>query len=200
MRSYLLGWAIAVALVPGATTVAHAATTATSISVDTGPLIDHSAGPFTLLFAMTDGSGIGDANNTVTIGDIDLGGGAALAPPTVVGGASGDAMTVIVINDTAFLNFFTQSFRPGTTLRFTITATNAEEAGGIPDRITFAILDRFGTPIATRAPGGDFLVGFDLSASSATLEAFPTDPSRPPAEGDPISIDAPVLASDTTPP
>jgi hypothetical protein len=40
-------------------------------------------------FAFTDGSGVADGNNTVTMSNVDFGGGRASGSPTLFGGANG---------------------------------------------------------------------------------------------------------------
>jgi hypothetical protein len=55
------------------------------VTVATSPLIGHPAGPFSLDFQLTDGSGLGDANNTATISNLSYGGGAATGSATLSG-------------------------------------------------------------------------------------------------------------------
>src|ERR1035437_1455650 len=48
-----------------------------NVTLDTAPLVGHPAGPFVVFLEFTDGSGIGDANNTVTLSGLDFSGGSA---------------------------------------------------------------------------------------------------------------------------
>src|SRR5206468_1506217 len=105
---------------------------------------------------------------------------------------TGNLGSAVLFSDSTFLSFISESFTPGSRLRFTLTITTSEDDGEFPDRFTFAILDRSGTPIPTLAPAGDSLFGFDLP-SSANVDAFATDQSRGPVAGGPIAIDAPLL-------
>src|SRR4051794_3132323 len=77
--------------------VAHGRTasaeTILHVSVNTTSLVGHPAGPFSILFALTDGSEIGDHNNTITVRNVDFGGGSALGDATIFGGANGTLET-----------------------------------------------------------------------------------------------------------
>src|SRR3954469_23999432 len=133
------------------------AATAISFTLDTASLVSHPAGPFSLVFSLRDGSGIGDGNNSVTVSQVDVGGGVLIGPPTLFGCATGSLAESVVLTDTSVLNFVVQQFTPGASLTFTIVvpAFNEEE-GEIPDGIAFAILDSSGTPVPTTAPAGDY--------------------------------------------
>jgi len=63
---------------------------------------------FSLDFQLTDGSGTGDANNTVILSDFGFGGGTAVGNPNLTGGATGDLASTVTLTDTAFLNDFFQ--------------------------------------------------------------------------------------------
>src|ERR1039457_6856102 len=69
------------------------------VTLDTSSLVGHPAGPFYVYGTFTDGSGIGDANNTVTMSDFTFGGGSALGSPLVFGGASGSLATGVPITE-----------------------------------------------------------------------------------------------------
>jgi hypothetical protein len=69
-----------------------------------------------------------------------------------------------------------------------LSGTAGRSSSGIPDRLTVFILDGSGTPIATLAPAGDFLIGIDLTSEDASPEVFGSDSSRPTFTGAPISI------------
>ena len=68
---------------------AGAARTSTyNVSMNTAPPIGHPAGPFTFYVAMTDGSGLSDGNNIITISNLDFGGGRALGNVATLGATS----------------------------------------------------------------------------------------------------------------
>jgi hypothetical protein len=128
------------------------------VTLDTAPLIGHPAGPFSILFIFIDGSGVGDANNTVTISNVGFGGGSALGNPVTFGGASGSLETEVTITDSSFLSLFNEGFSPGPQLSFSLDLTSNNDANGIPDRLTFSILDGSGVPLPTLAPYGDYFL------------------------------------------
>jgi hypothetical protein len=149
------------------------------VSLDTSPLVGNPAGPFALAFTLIGGSGVGDANNTVTISNFSFGGGGPSGTPDVVGGASGDLSLTVTLTDSAFFNDFVQEFTPGSLLAFILTTTTNVDPGGIPDTFAFSILDGTGLPIPTLDPTGadSFLsVTFDDPGSPA-FETFPADPN-----------------------
>lgn len=100
-----------------------------------------------VFFEFTDGSGLGDANNTVTISDISLGGGTAGSVDTSVFGSAGgfdptsNLSSGISITDSSFFNQFAQYFTPGGFLTFTLDLTTNVDAGGTPDQFSLYIDD-----------------------------------------------------------
>jgi len=166
-----------------------------NVTLDTSPLVGHPAGPFEVLLAFTDGSGIGDANNTVTLSGLDFGGGSALGSPIVFGGASGSLETGISITDTSVISFFEEGFNPGLQLSFSLGLTLNDDAGGTPDRLTFFVLDSLGVPLPTLAPAGDYFFGVDLGSSGPVFDAWATDPTRSPSVGGPVTIPAPIVTT-----
>jgi hypothetical protein len=149
---------------------------------------------------MTDGSGLSDGNNTVTIGNFSFSSGGALGNPTQFGGVTGDLVSTVVMTDSGTLNFFSESFTAGQSLTFQVTVTNSVDDGPIPDGFTLYILDNSGRPIPTLSTGGDYFIGLTLGESGAPPLVFGSDVTRPPSSGNPILIPAPTLTSDTTPP
>src|SRR5215471_3659686 len=88
-----------------------------SVSLDTSGL----SGTFELAFVLTDGSSVGDANNTVTLSNFlfGAGGSAGTVDPTQsMGGISGDFGSGVSLIDSSFLNIFASSFTPGNLLSF----------------------------------------------------------------------------------
>lgn len=107
-------------------------------------------GSYTLAFDLTDGDGT--ANTTVTIDTFGFGGGSAAAlPGSVIGGATGNANSAIVIADSTFFSSFEQDFVAGTSLSFNVTFAGG--AVGTPDGLAFYILQG-GVPVATTDGGG----------------------------------------------
>src|SRR5688572_26247632 len=120
-----------------------------NVTLDTGALTvspGADSGPFSLLFQFTDGSGevIANGNNTVTLTDLDLGGG-SLTPGTTdfEGGVTGDLMAGLTLTDSSFFNFFLQSFTPGAFLSFAVSMTTNLNADPLsaPDLFPFSLLD-----------------------------------------------------------
>lgn len=171
-----------------------------NITLDTASLVGHPAGPFYVEFALTDGSGIGDANNTVTLSNFNLGGGSALGSPFLFGGASGSLATGVTITDTSFVSFFSEQFAPGLHLSFLLGLTSNDDAGGTPDGFTFFILDSSGVALPTLAPFGDYFLGAALGSTGPLFDAWGSDPSRAPTDGDPVSISAPIVTASSAVP
>jgi hypothetical protein len=154
-----------------------------NVSMNTSPLIGEAAGPFSLAFQFNDGSGAGDANNTVILNNFLFGvGGSASGSPTVFGGAAGDLSSGITLIDSSFLNALAQSFNPGSSLSFRIQLSTNLDVGGTPDEFSFSILDSSGAQIPTNGFVDAFLL-FDIDSSNPTLQTFSSDPSRPPQGG-----------------
>src|SRR6266852_3980540 len=145
-----LSWCLASLLV---LPVGIHATSLYTVSLNTAPLIGHSAGPFYLAFQLADGTGTGDGNNAAVLSDFQFGGaGAPFGPsPVLFGSAFGDLSSTVILTDSAFPNFFAQSFTPGSTISFLLDLTINIDDGDIPDEFTFSILDRTLTPIPTMA-------------------------------------------------
>jgi hypothetical protein len=172
-----------------------------NVILDTAPLIGHPAGPFYVEFAFTDGSGYGDGNNTATASAFNFSGGSALGDPAVFGDATGSLETGVTITDTSFLSLFYEQFAPGLQLSFTLNLTSNDDSDGIPDGFTYYILDNSGVPVPTLAPTGDYFLTAALGSSGAAFNAYGSDPSRAPsAGGDPLSIAAPTVSSESAVP
>src|SRR5262249_32296227 len=123
------------------------------VTTDTSALVGNPSGPFFLDFQFIDGSGTGDGNNTVSIGNFDFNGGNWAGPAAVS------------MSDTTFFSDFTQEFTPGSSLSFQVTLSTALDGGGTPDEFSFAILDSYLSEIPTLGLG-DALLTVDLSSSS----------------------------------
>ena len=146
-----------------------------TITTDTSPLIGQASGPFSLDFQFIDGSGSGDANNTVTLSAFNFYGGSWTGSPTLTGGASTGAGT-ITLTDSSFFNELFQGFTPGTKLSFQVSMTTALDAGA-PDEFSFAILDSTLSEIPTMGPG-DAFVTVDIDSANPTIQTFSSDLGR----------------------
>jgi hypothetical protein len=180
---------------------AAAASITYNVTLNTAPLIDHPAGPFSIVFVTTDGSGVGDANNAVTVTDVDFHGGSALGSPVLWGGASGSLETSVNLTDTSLVNLFAESFSPGTTLTFSATLTVEDDDGDVPDGLSMYLVDRSGERIPTLAAFADVLIGLDIGGGALLPEVAGTDPSRSLTGGGTLAIRAPtvVLADGLSP-
>lgn len=148
------------------------------VTLNTSALQGHPSGPFSLDFQLVDGSGSGDGNNSVVIGEFDFGGG---------GWLGGDPGT-ITLTDSNFLTEFFQWFTPGAYLKFEVSTTTALDAGPTPDEFSFALLDAGLAEIPSLGPG-DSLLSMDFTGPVPIVAAYGTDPSRTD-----IGITAPEVA------
>ena len=164
-----------------------------NVSLDTTPLVGHPAGPFYIELSFTDGSGANDANNTVTLSDINFGGGSALGGALDIGGASGSLESGITIVDSSFLSLFYEQFAPGLQLTFSLIVTTNDDEGGIPDRFSLSVLDSLGVPLPTLAPAGDYFFGADLYSAGPVFDSYGSDTSRAPSAGDAVTIGAATI-------
>lgn len=180
----------------------HAGIIQGSVEFNTVALIGHPAGPFYLAFTLTDGAGIGNNTNFGSIRQIDLGvGGNALGSPILLGDASGDLTTGILLLDSQPQSLYAQRFLPGDRLRFTfLLTTNVDDP--IPDVLSFAILDSGGQAIPTlQGAPLDFLVRIDLASDSPEVVLFSGDEARSPAAGGPpIAINGQLEPTDVPEP
>jgi len=133
------------------------------------------SGAFGLAFQLEDGSGTGDANNTVVLSHFTFGGGSAGAVDLTAGGAAGNMTSAITMTDSdPFFNAFAQNFTPGATLSFEATMTNNADVGAFDDMFLVSLLDGSGNGIPTLDPSGnDTLVTFTMSGKGA----FPAEAS-----------------------
>lgn len=156
-----------------------------SFGLNTAPLAGHPAGPFSLNFQLTDGSGALDSNNMVTLSSFQFGaGGSAMGAPTVAGGATGSVGGSVILTDSSFLNSFTQQFTPGSRLTFQAQVTTNIDSGPQPDQFSFAILDRTGVELPTTSSFFDVFATIDIdSTTNPTVRTAASDPTRIPAAG-----------------
>jgi len=166
-----------------------------TVSLKLSTLAGHPAGPFAVAFQLTDASGTGDANNTVTISGLNFGGGSPTGTPTLLGGATGSLSSTVTLTDSSFLGYFIQRFAPGTQLSFQVTTTSNVDATGA-DLFSFSLLDSSGQELPTVA-GDTFFDPFltiSVDSQTATVQSFAGDPTKAPAAGGPpIPAPTPVL-------
>ena len=178
MTSNLFAAAVAVSLAGAA--LAHGATF--QISLDTSTLPGHPAGPFSLAFQLTDGSATNDGNTTVVLDQFTFGGGSANGLPSLIGSATGSLSTSVTLVDTMFFSYFVESFTPGNTLSFRLTANGGADAGGVPDLFALSILDGNGFELPTTGAFDAFLLS-EWTTSNPPLAAYGSDNTRLPDVG-----------------
>lgn len=147
------------------------ATITYNVSLDTNSLLANSSqGPFMLDYALIDGNGTGDSNNTVTIGNFNFG-----ASP-------------VTLTDSGFFNGSDVPFSPlSDSLSFDITMTTNIDSVA-PDSLQFAILDSSWFPIPTTNPFGmNSLLVINFDSPTGTVTTYGTDPTQTA-----ISISAPT--------
>ena len=146
-----------------------------SVSLDTSAL----SGPFELAFIFTDGSGTGDANNTVTLGNFLFGAGGSAGTVDAslsFGGESGDLTSGVSLIDSFFLNIFASSFTPGSLLSFDFGLTTNVDAGGTPDQFSLVLLQADGSVVNTEDPSGaNSLLTVNLDSAHPAISTFASD-------------------------
>jgi PEP-CTERM motif len=132
-----------------------------------------------IVFVLTDGSGVGDANNTATLSGFALGGGSAGAVDTVnsMGGFSGNLASSVVLTDSSFTNVFGQFFTAGSALSFTLDLTTNLDSGITPDQFSMYVYDPSANSITTTTDptGLNSLLTINLDSSSPAANNY--DPS-----------------------
>jgi hypothetical protein len=175
-----------------------------TVSLDTSGLIGHPAGPFSLEFQLTDGSSLGDGNNTFQLTSFLFDSGSAQGSPTLQGSASGDLTSGVTLTDASFLNKLTQQFSPGSSLSFVIQYTTNVDSGSPPDEFGFEILDSSGAALPSTSfatLGFDSQLIIDIDSSNPAAQTFALDNTTPPAAGgSPITMDAPTVTPGGPPP
>jgi hypothetical protein len=160
------------------------------VTLDTTALTVGPGGPFSLFFQLIDGSGLGNADNTVTLSGFSFGSGGAEGSPTLEGDATGDLGTSVTLVDGAFFNAFLQGFTPGGVLSFALSITTNVDASGTPDAFAFSILDGGGFPLASLDPTlADTLMTIVLDSSNPAVLTYGSDPARGSLE-----VSAPVVS------
>lgn len=160
------------------------------VRLDTSALQTAVTGPYALDFQFTDGSGIGDANNTVELSDFQFGlAGSASGSPMLIGDASGNLSSGFTLTDSAFFNEALQAFTPGDQLSFTLSFSPRVDAGGVPDEFSLGLLDESGSEIPTTGPG-DALLVVDIASEYPIIQTYGADASRTD-----IGLGAPIVTA-----
>jgi len=98
----------------------------------------------------------------------NLGGGTALGTPTYMGaGISGNLTSGITMTDKDFLELFSQQFKAGSSLSFTLTATDAF-AGGSPDGFLMYVCDATFTTCYSDDPLSGALLSLQITGQPLT--------------------------------
>jgi hypothetical protein len=155
-----------------------------SISIDTSALAGSSAGPFSISFQMSDGSGTGDGNNLAILTNFQFGGGSPAGTANLVGTAFGNLSSGVIMTDGSGVAFFSQQFLAGSTVRFQLSLTTNVDTGPTADAFTVAILDKTLTPIPTTEGAPlDMLVEIDINSANPAVTLYQADLTRSPAAG-----------------
>ena len=163
----ILALALVMPAVPASAAITYHAT------VDTSSLVGDSLSPFSLYFQFNDGEGTGDTNNTITLSNFTFGaGGSATGTANPTNGASGDLYSAISIVDSSAFNDIYQEFTAGSSLGFDINLTTNLDAGPVPDKFGFAILDKDLNNVQTTDPGNQFITIDVDSPTSPTVQTF----------------------------
>lgn len=159
------------------------------VTMDTTAFMGNPAGPFKLQFQFNDGDLSGNGNNSAVINNFFFGGGSVSGLPTLSGGTTGDTGTGITFIDTSAFNSFTQSFTPGSVLRFDITLSNVAEPF-FADQLNFAILNGSDVPVPTDSFFDVFFyidIPFSVPGNIQTYAGAPGEPGG-------FATPAPVIA------
>ncbi len=134
-----------------------------TVSLDTTGLPALS-GDYAVYLALTDGGGI--AANQIDFTSFGFGGGSPTGSPVNTGGSVGDLWGTVTLNDSSFLNEFSQTFSLGSEVVFDVDLADVSVDSPSPDTLLFCLLDDAGMPIATTDPNGFALFVLELSSSS----------------------------------
>ena len=147
-----------------------------------------------LLFELTDGSGLGDGNNIVTVSAFDLGGGTPGPVSTTGGGSAMLSPLQVILTDPAFDNTVTLPFTAGTGLSFILAlTTNAD--GQQPDQLSVYVLDSLGAPFPTSDPlGANAFLALDIVPGVSLLDIQTFTSLDPPGLGAPLVQAPPPIA------
>jgi PEP-CTERM motif len=153
-----------------------------NVTLDTSGLVGNVNAPFSAAFIFTDGSGLGDANNTVLLSGFTFGGGSAglVNSNLSFGGESGSLASGVSLTDSSgFFNAFVSAFTPGSALSFTVAMTTNVDSGGTPDQFSFSLLESCPSTATTcnNVPTSDLITGVNLltvniDSATPTIQTF----------------------------
>jgi hypothetical protein len=112
--------------------------------------------------------------NTVTISNIDLGGGSQTGTDTLTGDASGTFPSYTLTEDPAnFINQVLTQFTAGTQVQFDLAFTNNYDGSGMQDTFSWAVLDSSFNPIVTdpNSLGAGLVFQMDGTTNITTVAA-----------------------------
>ena len=166
---------LAVILTAAGSTTTLASTFTVGFDLSTSSIAGQ--GTFSLAFQLVDGSGTGNADNTVSLTNFTFGGGSASGPATLFGGAGGSVATGLTLtNSNSFFNAAVQGFVPGQQLTFDATFTDNANTP-FSDLFTMSILDPSGNGIPTLDTVNDSFLTVTLDG---TTTALPNGATAPP--------------------
>ena len=176
--------------------LARAGSITETVTVNTTSFVG-STNPFEVYFSLTDGSGTGDGNNTVTLSGFSFGsgGGARTVDTANTSNAAGDLQSGVTMNDAGFYDGFAAFFTPGSSLSFTIADAFTSLDSPTPDMLSFALVDN-GALLTTNDPSlSDNLLTLTLDSASGTTAVY-TDQNAfdrvgAPTVGSPVSAPEP---------
>jgi hypothetical protein len=151
------------------------------VNIDTSTLPSASA-PYQLYLNLLDGSGIGDANNTVTLDTFACTGISLIGCPS----------TVYSLTDSSFSTTMTIGFVAGGDLGFRVALTGNLDVNLVPDSFQLSILDGSVNPLPTTDPSGSDAVLFaQFDQSSPILQGYGSP------DGTAIALAPPVIISES---
>jgi hypothetical protein len=175
IRNILKGGILVAVLVALGSTTARADTYAVMFDLNTSAIVGQ--GTYALAFQLVDGSGTGDADNTVLLSDFNFGGGSASGSLLVFGGATGNVATGLTLtNSDPFFNAAIQGFVPGSSLTFDATFTNNLDTP-FPDVFLASIVDPQGNGIPTLDTVNDSFITVTLNGTTTTVNGVTVPPT-----------------------
>ena len=187
-----------------------------NLLIDTSSLNIPADTPYSLEFQLQngflessqqDGGPFTDPSNQVLISNFSFYGGSAIALGTLdssgqpidflQGGASGSISSSVLLQANVPLTLFDQGFTPGSHVGFTVTYTNNQSEGDLPDIFDFGILDSNYNEIPTL--GGELGYAFaeiDFDSDVPNIYTYASDPGTPSSNGNSYTIAEPLINSD----
>lgn len=177
--------------------LARAGSITETVTVNTSSFVG-STNSFEVFFSLTDGSGSGDGNNTVTLSGFNFGAGGSAGAVDMgnTSNAAGDLQSGVTMNDAGnFSDSFAAFFTPGSSLSFTIADAFTSLDSPTPDMLSFALVNN-GALLTTNDPSlNDNLVTLTLDSASGTTTLYTdqnaTDSVGTPTLGSPVSAPEP---------